>query len=80
MISIVFTECVMERGGCMTDLIFDHRGQIEDRRSWDRVRAFPIKDRKGVIVYEDRRLSAERRGYQLEEITFKAEGIKSLFQ
>lgn len=53
----------------MTHLIFDHRGQTEDRRSWEVVSAFPIKDAKGIIIYQDRRQSAERRGYQLEEIS-----------
>ena len=64
----------------MTNLIFDHRGQVEDRRSWERALAFPITDCNDVIVRADRRQNAERRGYQLEEITGEDVSIKSLLQ
>ena len=64
----------------MASLIFDHRRQVDDRRSWERVPAFPIMDCNDVIVHADRRLSAERRGYQLEEIVTEDTIIKSLLQ
>ena len=64
----------------MPNLIFDNRAQIDDRRSWDRVRSFPVKDCNGVLVHQDRRQSAERRGYQLEEITDADVNMKNLLQ
>ena len=64
----------------MASLIFDHRSQVDDRRSWERVPAFPIMDCNNVIVHADRRQNAERRGYQLEEITGEDVSIKNLLQ
>ena len=61
----------------MTHLIFDHRSQVEDRRSWERVTVFPVTDCHDII-HEDRRQSAERRGYRLEEIITDDDSIKNL--
>lgn len=52
----------------MVNLIFDHRSRIEDRRAWSSVAEFPLLDSNGVVVHEDRRKNAERRGLQLREI------------
>ena len=66
-----------EVGGYMINLIFDHRSQVEDRRSWTTISEFPVKDCNGLVVYEDRRQHAERRGYQLEELAVENIGIRS---
>ena len=62
----------------MTHLIFDHRSQVEDRRSWERVPVFPVTDSNDIIIHEDRRQSAERRGYRLEEIIIDDDSIRNL--
>ncbi|MDH5471988.1 MAG: hypothetical protein OEY87_06685 [Gammaproteobacteria bacterium] len=62
----------------MADFIFDHRNQVEDRRSWVAVSRFPVVDCNGIVVREDRRQHAERRGYRLEEINAENIGIKNL--
>ena len=64
----------------MASLIFDHRSQVEDRRSWERVLAFPVTDCNDLIVHADRRQSAERRGYQLEEISGEDVSIRDLLR
>ncbi|MDH5764740.1 MAG: hypothetical protein OEZ38_01900 [Gammaproteobacteria bacterium] len=53
----------------MSSLIFDQRERIEDRRRWDVMAEFPLVDSDGMVIAEDRRKNAERRGYRLEEIT-----------
>lgn len=64
----------------MANLIFDHRSQVVDRRRWEAVSEFPIVDCDGITVHEDRRKNAERRGYQLEEISTEDVNIKNILQ
>ena len=42
-----------------------------DRRRWIRKSKFPVQDSNGVLVQEDRRILAERRGYDIEVISLE---------
>ncbi|VAW59527.1 hypothetical protein MNBD_GAMMA11-2910 [hydrothermal vent metagenome] len=55
----------------MENVIIDHRMLNNDRRSWKADTAFPLMDSEGVLVSEDRRVLPERRGYNIEMVSFE---------
>ena len=56
----------------------EQRYHSADRRSWGSESRFPLVDSDGVVVYKDRRLRAERRGYELEEPDVEVIEIRQL--
>jgi len=55
----------------MEDIMIEQRVQNNDRRSWKAKPAFPLVDSTGAVIAEDRRMLAERRGYNIEVISFE---------
>lgn len=55
----------------MRSIMIDHRMKEADRRSWSAEPNFPILDSNNQFVSEDRRVYAERRGYELSEISLE---------
>jgi hypothetical protein len=61
----------------MRNIVNDHRMKKE-RRSWNARPDFPMLDSNNVMVHEDRRVSAERRGYELSEVTLEEIAIEDV--
>jgi len=55
----------------MENIMTEQRMQNSDRRSWKAKPAFPLLDSTGAVITEDRRMMAERRGYNIEVISFE---------
>ncbi|VAW70085.1 hypothetical protein MNBD_GAMMA09-696 [hydrothermal vent metagenome] len=53
----------------MGNIIIDHRMKVADRRSWNARPAFPLVDSNNEMIFEDRRSFAERRGYDIKELS-----------
>ncbi len=60
----------------MKNIIIDHRMRSCDRRSWDTTPGYPFVDSDEVMVHEDRRFFAERRGFELNDIVIEEIAIE----
>jgi len=55
----------------MENITIEQRVKNRDRRSWEAHPRFPLVDSNGNLISEDRRVVAERRGYNIEVISFE---------
>ncbi len=60
----------------MENIMTEQREKRSDRRDWKANSEFPFIDSNGNLISEDRRILAERRGYNIEVISFEEIELK----